>query len=416
MKYQLSSEIKNKHPEIKLDGSKSISNRLLILQKVSSTPFMIENLSTSDDSVLMQECLSSYEQSNYLNVQNAGTVTRFITAFLSTQEGSWTLDCAPPMKKRPIKILVEVLRQLGAKIDYLEQDGYLPLQITGSQLSSQTVRMKADVSSQYITALMMIAPLLKGGLSIELEGEIASKPYINITVRCMEQCGFDVSFQGQTISIQEGQNQPEEIIFNESDWSAAAFYYTMLSFSSHESITLSSLFPPDMSTQGDSIACSYFKHLGLQTKFLDNHIVKVSKSGQIMPRESFDFFDQPDLVPAFSLACAVHGFETQFTGVQNLVIKESNRLVAMQNELAKLDARFTPINQETWQLKSKLNKEKIPNTVIDTYHDHRIAMTFGTVGFLQPDLMINDPSVVTKSYTNFWEDMKSIGLLINQLI
>ena len=275
MKYKLSSEIKNKNPEILLDGSKSISNRLLILQQVSSSAFEIENLSTSDDSVLMQECLADYQSKSVLNVQNAGTVTRFITAFLCTQKGSWTLNCAEPMKKRPIKILVDVLRNLGADIEYLEQDGYLPLQITGTPLKSKTVEMQADVSSQYISALMMIAPLLEGGLEIELIGEIASKPYLNITKRCMEQCGFTVDFVGNTLKIKEGQQQAEAKIFNESDWSAAAFYYTLLSFSNHESITLSSLFTPEKSTQGDAIVSSYFKHLGVETEFLPNHKVKL---------------------------------------------------------------------------------------------------------------------------------------------
>jgi len=401
MNYKLSSEITSLNPEILLDGSKSISNRLLILQQVSSSSFEIDNLSTSDDSVLMQECLAQYQSTSTLNVQN-------------TQEGSWTLNCAEPMKKRPIKILVDVLRQLGAKIEYLEQDGYLPLQITGSKLTSNAVQMQADVSSQYISALMMIAPLLKGGLEINLIGEIASKPYLNITKKCMEQCGFKLDFIGNTLKIEEGQQQPEAIIFNESDWSAAAFYYTLLSFSGHESITLSSLFPPNESTQGDAIVSDYFTFLGVQTEFLPNHKVRLTSNKELVKKASFDFFDQPDMVPAFSLACAVKAYKTKFTGVQNLVIKESNRLVAMKNELAKLGATFKAINQESWELTSAIKPEKIATTAIDTYHDHRIAMTFGTLGFLQPNIIINDIGVVSKSYIQFWEDMQSIGLQINE--
>lgn len=416
MKYKLSSEITNKNPEIRLDGSKSISNRLLVLQQVSSSPFEIENLSTSDDSVLMQDCLANYQTTSTLNVQNAGTVTRFITAFLCTQDGSWTLNCAEPMKKRPIKILVDVLRNLGAEINYLEQDGYLPLQITGKQLKSAPVEMQADVSSQYISALMMVAPLLEDGLTINLIGEIASKPYLNITKKCMEQCGFSVDFIGNTLKIHEGQSTSQSTIFNESDWSAAAFYYTLLSFSDHESITLTSLFPLAESTQGDAIVSSYFNHLGIETEFLPNHQVRLTKTGNIKPKEAFDFFDQPDMVPAFSLACAVNGYETKFTGVQNLVIKESNRLVAMQNELKKLDSHFTAIDKESWQLSSILKQEKIADTKIDTYHDHRIAMTFGTLGFLQSGIIINDPGVVSKSYINFWKDLQNIGLKIDETI
>jgi len=414
MKYRLSTNQLSDSHHVVLDGSKSISNRLLILQQVSNHPFQISNLSNSDDSVLMQHCLSEFKKTNRLNVQNAGTVARFITAFLSTQHGEWTLACAEPMKKRPIKILVDVLESLGAEIKYLDQHGFLPLHIIGKTLESKPVKIDAAVSSQYISALMMIAPILENGLQIHLVGEVASRPYLEITMACMRSCGFSCSFENNIISVEPSQpNTPAHIIFNESDWSAAAFYYSLVAISNINSISLSHLLSPEKSNQGDSKVASYFDYLGVKTTVSDKTI-RIEKKGFTTPRASFDFYNEPDMVPAFALTSAALGYETELSGVQNLVIKESNRLVAMQTELKKLGATFQAIDKNTWEISGGIDHGLIQKTTIDTYHDHRIAMAFGSLAFVENGLTINNPEVVSKSYADYWNHMETLGLHIQE--
>lgn len=398
---------------IELDGSKSISNRLLVLQHISKKKFEIENLSTSDDTKLMQSFFEHFPQKNEFNVQNAGTVTRFVTAFLATQSGEWILNCAEPMKKRPIRILVDALKKLGGEFEYLEKDGYLPLKIFGGRLSGNQVTISADVSSQYISALMLIAPTFRNEFIIHLDGIIASKPYLEITQRLMQKCGYQVQFQDQEIHIFPTQyvESVPNIIFNESDWSAAAFYYSIVAMHPDAKIELEYLQHPEESAQGDAKAAEYFRHLGVFSKFEGEKVI-LSKSAEIKSKVQLDFLDQPDMVPAFATACAALGVEATFTGVRNLVIKESNRLEALKTELGKVGVNFQEITKDEWHLSGRIDAALIPKVSFNTYEDHRIAMCLGCLGFRYDGVTILDPHVVSKSYANFWEDMERLGLKI----
>ncbi|MBX2845670.1 MAG: 3-phosphoshikimate 1-carboxyvinyltransferase [Saprospiraceae bacterium] len=399
--------------QIQLDGSKSISNRLLMLSASAATPFQIENLGTSDDVALMQKFVHAFPDFESFHVHNAGTVTRFVTAFLANEPGTWELQCDPPMKKRPIKLLVDALREIGATIHYLEEDDYLPLKIEGQVLTGNYVSIPADISSQYISALMMIGPSMPNGITIHLEGEIASKPYIDITVKAMEQCGAKVTFEGQEIQVQPAELTAESV-FNESDWSAAAFYYALVALQPNSSMALSKLLPPAASTQGDAAVVDVFKPLGVQSKF-NGKTVELSQSIPAQSSVQFDFFDKPDMVPAVAVTCAALGIPATFTGVKNLVIKESNRLVAVQTELAKVDVHFFEVTKDEWKLEGQINASAITEVTFDTYEDHRIAMAFATLAAKYPQVNIHEPHVVSKSYPAYWDDLASIGFDIREM-
>ena len=415
MTYQLSPPKNAVNASVKISGSKSISNRLLILQAVSQQDFSITNLSNSDDTKLLTSFFDTCTELNEFNVQNAGTVARFLTAFLATQKGKWVLQCAEPMKKRPIKILVDALRKLGSEIVYLEKDGFLPLEIHGQRLEGRELEIDATVSSQYITALMMIGPVLPNGLTIHLKGEIASMPYLEITRNLMLSCGFNVVFSENSFIIQPEQHfiEGEQEIFNESDWSSAAFFYSIVAISRKAEITLSSLLKPEYSSQGDAQVAEVFQSLGVNSEFR-NQTVQLLKTSQPVQSIAINFYDKPDMVPAVAVACAVLGVELECNGVENLVIKESNRLKALQNELAKVDVQFTEIHPSKWRLKGKINQNKITSVTFETYEDHRIAMCFACLGFIFDGVTIREPEVVSKSYPDFWEDMKQLGLNIEQ--
>ena len=417
--YQISYKTEQKKEvAIALDGSKSISNRLLVLQHLSDKDFSIENLSTSDDTQLMQQFFEEFPTANSFNVQNAGTVTRFVTAVIANSDKqNFILNCAEPMKQRPIKILVDALRQLGADITYLEEDGFLPIQINGKKLEGNRVQINAGVSSQYISALMMIATKLPNGLTIELIGEIASKPYLEITQKLMQTVRFKVDFEDQEIKVSPRQTIDNQlnVVFNESDWSAAAFYYSIASVNPNFTINLSYLLPPNKSSQGDAEVAKVFEQLGVETKYLPNQTIQIKKKKEAKNKVSIDFIDQPDMVPAVAVACAALGVKGNFTGVKNLVIKESNRLKALQTELAKVDVEFKEIDANNWELNGIVDFDLLPEVEFDTYHDHRMAMCVTPLAFAgKSKVNIHNPSVVSKSYVNFWEDMKILGLSIDK--
>lgn len=405
--------------KIDLDGSKSISNRLLVLKELSKKETEIVNLSKSDDTVLMQQFFHEFQKREvedvfHFNVQNAGTVSRFVTAFLATQVGRFQLNCSDEMKRRPIQILVNALRDLGANIQYLEQDGFLPISIEGKKIQGGRIKMNAGVSSQYISALMMIAPHLKNGLKIQLIGDIASKPYLEITQSLMQKFGYQVDFQNQIILIDGEQNStlPLEIL-NESDWSAAAFYYTMCSINSDLAFQLSTLEHTSKSAQGDSKVAILFEKLGVKSSF-EKNCVHLKHSENIELNQEVDFFSIPDMVPAYVVACAFHGVSLKLTGVRNLAIKESNRLVALKNELAKVGVSLEKQNDDTWLLSGKVQMNDYENVRFKTYEDHRIAMSLACLSVKFDHVEIEHPQVVSKSYPNFWNDMKTIGLKIEE--
>lgn len=417
-KLSLSSNKQSTH-QLKLDGSKSISNRLLLLNEILNQNVKILNLSKSDDTVLMQKFIRAFQNKKQgeifqFDVQNAGTVSRFITAFLATQSGTFRLTCSEEMKRRPIQILVCALRKLGAHITYLEQDGFLPILIQGKTLTSSKIEIEAGVSSQYISALMMIAPKIEHGLTIQLIGEVASKPYLELTKKLMQNFGCQVKIDKQMIYIQNQKytNTPS-IIVNESDWSAAAFYYAICSMNAQQTIQLNTLEHPLKSAQGDSDAVNQFQSLAVSSSFENNRLT-IKQQGTIIHNQEVNFLSIPDMVPAYVIACAAQGVSRTLTGVRNLAIKESNRLMALQKELKQVGVSLKPIDADTWEQHGQIDETKLNQTIFKTYGDHRLAMAFACFGFKFTNVQIQNPEVVSKSYPNFWEDMKKIGLKIEE--
>jgi 3-phosphoshikimate 1-carboxyvinyltransferase len=327
---QLYNPIENIHLEIKLPASKSISNRALILDALAYSPYEIENLAICDDTTVLVEALDS--NSTSFDIGAAGTSMRFLTAFLSKTVGEWIITGSERMKQRPIKLLVDALNQLGARIEYIENEGFPPLRIFGSALMGGEIKLKGNVSSQYISALMMIAPNMQNGLKITLEGKIISKPYIQMTMRMMEEYGVDVDFTDNIISIEPQEYQPVPYKV-ESDWSAASYWYQILSLVNAGGIYLKGLF--ENSYQGDSKVAELYEQLGVKTSFLDGGAL-LSPTGNFTSKMEYDFTDQPDLTQTLAVTCCLKGIPFNFSGLESLKIKETDRIAALINELGKL--------------------------------------------------------------------------------
>ena len=401
MQIQSSSQIK---ATIQLPASKSISNRILILNALADSSYPVENLSDSDDTKVLFNALNS--SVNDFDIGAAGTSMRFLTAFLSQKEGNWTITGSERMKNRPIKILVDALRKLGAEIEYLEKEGFPPLKIRGKQLQGGNISLDGGVSSQYISALMMIAPYLKNGLQLHLEGEIISKPYIEMTIALMKKFGTDVVWNNHDIIIQP--QQYKAIPFQvESDWSAASYWYEIVALSEKAEIELIGLH--ENSTQGDAKGRELFSKLGVETLFSDNKVILKKKPIEINQAIlHYDFVNEPDLAQTFVVTCCLLNIPFRFTGLQSLKIKETDRMVALQNELKKLGYLLQTENNNTliW------NGEKIDfdkNPIISTYEDHRMAMAFAPACLKINRIEIQNPEVVTKSYPEYWNDLSLAG-------
>jgi 3-phosphoshikimate 1-carboxyvinyltransferase len=410
-------------PKIIITGSKSESNRLLLLQALYPE-LQIENISNSDDSEVMQKALKS--TSNLIDVSHAGTAMRFLTAFFATQEGrEVTITGSPRMKERPIQVLVEALNSLGADISYIETEGCPPLKIKGKSLLKDQVTLKANVSSQYISALMLIAPKLENGLELTLEGEITSVPYINMTLDLLNQIGVKTSFEGHIIKVSplKKLNVRQEILTVESDWSSASYFYSIVALSPvGTEITLSSY--KKNSLQGDSVLADIYTDFGVVTRFINNAITLTKQADCQIETINCQLQNAPDIAQTIAVTCFGLGVGCHLTGLHTLKIKETDRLVALKTELEKLGAEVT-ITENSLHLKPhKLfiaNLSSPPHeglgedigVAITTYHDHRMAMAFAPLG-LRTNLQIEDAMVVSKSYPTFWEDLKTIGFKITQ--
>lgn len=387
-----------------ITGSKSESNRLLLLKALYPT-IDIENVSNSDDSVLMQEALSS--DSDVIDIHHAGTAMRFLTAYFSIQEGrEVTLTGSSRMKERPIGILVDALRQLGADILYEENEGFPPLRIKGRKLKKSKVSLMANVSSQYISALLLIATKLENGLELTLDGKITSVPYIKMTLQLLNEIGVETSFVDNIITVKPyNSDLKKNLLTVESDWSSASYYFSIVALSDiGTEIKLSSY--KKNSLQGDSILSELYKEFGVETSFENNSVTlkKVQKVDNNKTLE-FDLRNAPDIAQTIAVTAFGLGLECKLTGLHTLKIKETDRLVALKTELEKFGAEVE-ITDDSLHLKSS-NIIK-SNVSIDTYNDHRMAMAFAPLG-LKTTLQINDAKVVSKSYPQFWEDLNSIG-------
>jgi 3-phosphoshikimate 1-carboxyvinyltransferase len=387
--------------QISLPASKSISNRALILDALSYSPYDIENLADCDDTNVLVSALDS--NSTTFDIGAAGTTMRFLTAFLSKTVGEWVITGSERMKQRPIKLLVDALNGLGARIEYLENDGYPPLKIVGSALVGGEIHLKGNVSSQYISALMMIAPCMLKGLKIVLEGKIISRPYINMTMQMMDEYGIDVDFLGNIIQIEPQEYQPIPYKV-ESDWSAASYWYEILSLVGKGGVFLKGL--GENSYQGDSKVADLFEQLGVKTTYMEDGVL-LSPNGELTTRMEYDFTDEPDLTQTFAVTCCLKGIPFKFSGLETLKIKETDRIAALINELAKLGyVVYEPAeSQLAWDGE---RCEPVSPISIATYHDHRMAMAFAPAALVTP-IIVENPQVVTKSYPGFWDDFEKLS-------
>ncbi|MEN8857846.1 MAG: 3-phosphoshikimate 1-carboxyvinyltransferase [Flavobacteriaceae bacterium] len=390
-----------------ISGSKSESNRLLILQQLLSR-ITISNLSDSDDTHHLQHALST--QDSEINIGHAGTAMRFLTAFFAAQKNRTViLSGSDRMHNRPIKILVDALKDLGAEISYVDKEGYPPLKIMGKELTENKVQINGNVSSQYISALLLIASSLPEGLTVELLGEITSIPYIKMTLSLLNQIGIETSFEGQTIQVKPHQNSKQQDLVVESDWSSASYFYSIIALSDIGSeIRLSSY--KKQSLQGDAVLADIYEYFGVSTTFDENSIIlkKVAKSKKELLQ--LDLNKAPDIAQTIAVTCFGLGVSCDLDGLHTLKIKETDRLEALKNELTKLGAIISVTNDSLYlEGSSKI----ISNVSIKTYNDHRMAMAFAPLAILMP-LNILDANVVTKSYRNFWEDLQQIGFQLNK--
>lgn len=392
--------------ELTLAGSKSISNRALIIRALCPSSFEIGRLANAKDTRLLDELLQSDHE--ILDAGAAGTTFRFLTAYLAMKEGTQVLTGSARMKERPIGVLVEALRQLGADIAYLEREGFPPLRIGSpkQQPGQRVLRISAGTSSQYISALLMIAPTLPEGLELVLEGRIVSRPYIEMTLALMGYFGVTHSWEGSTIRIAPQSYVPRSFTV-EADWSAASYYYAMAALSESAELTLHGVYKDSL--QGDSILPDMYELLGVYTQFLESGI-RLTKAGHGKAREfEWDFLRCPDLAQTLAVTCAALGIPGHFSGVETLRIKETDRIGALRDELAKVGVAVHPVSEsgkEEFHVAGLAHWDLPP--VFDTYEDHRMAMAFAPLALIHP-ICIADPGVVDKSYPDFWEDLKKLG-------
>ncbi len=409
---------KNKdiNAEINLTGSKSESNRALVISALSKGLVKVDNLSDAEDTVILNAILKQLEGRDsalqQVNVGHAGTAMRFLTAYLSTLDGRFLLTGSKRMTERPIKLLVDALKNLGADISYEGVEGYPPILISGGlKQSTNHVKIKGDVSSQYLSALLIIAPTLPLGLSLEIEGELTSKPYVDMTLKMLEETGIKHQWKGQTITIEPQQHTSSKLTV-EPDWSAASYWYSIVCLAADQAtITLPNL--KEASLQGDSRIQEIMQQLGVTTVRQGNAITldKTTLTGG--QQEILDLKDCPDLAQTIIVAAAAKGLNLAFTGLETLKIKETNRVKALQNELAKIGVALTEEN-EVYTLECQ--QLQFPQKVsIKTYDDHRMAMAFAPLSLVIPEVEIEDMDVVEKSYPDYWKDLEKAGFMVKEI-
>ena len=388
--------------EIAITGSKSESNRLLILQALFPK-IIIKNISNSDDSKITENALKSTD--SIIDIHHAGTAMRFLTAYFSTQPGrEIILTGSQRMQERPIKLLVNALKDLGAEISYDKKEGYPPLKIIGKKIIKSKVALQANISSQYISALMLIAPSLEDGLTIELTGQLTSVPYIKMTQTILDELGFETTFEKNKIQISSAKRIEPKTWTIESDWSSASYFYSILALSRQGNICLSSY--KKESNQGDSALSEIYKSLGVVTSF-NRGMINLTKVKEFNFTESINInlINTPDLAQTIAVSCLGLGIGCKLSGLHTLKIKETDRLRALKIEMEKLGAKVD-ITSDSLELypNAKLKKD----IAINTFNDHRMAMAFAPLALKAP-IIINDSEVVSKSYPAFWDDLKRIN-------
>ena len=397
------------HTTIQLPSSKSISNRALIINALGNGTHHPENLSDCDDTRVMIRALNDDKET--IDIMAAGTAMRFLTAYLSVTPGTRIITGTERMQQRPIQVLVNALRELGADIEYVANDGFPPLRITGRELRKDTISLPGNVSSQYISALLTIAPVLTNGLTIRLTGDIISRPYINLTLQLMNDFGVRAEWTDDHRLKVEPQAYHSTPFYVESDWSAASYWYQIVALSKEAEVTLPGLFKD--SYQGDSQVAGIFRSLGVETIYKDKTVI-LKKNGKSVERLDYDFINQPDLAQTFVVTCALLNIPFRFSGLQSLKIKETDRMAALITEMRKLGyiLHETDGSVLSWEGERCTTEE---HPAIDTYEDHRMAMAFAPTCLALPEILINNPQVVSKSYPRYWEDLRQAGFIIKEV-
>ncbi|WP_286760875.1 3-phosphoshikimate 1-carboxyvinyltransferase [Salegentibacter sp. UBA1130] len=406
MNLEISNTKKHLSGTIKVTGSKSESNRLLILQALYPN-LKISNLSNSDDTHYLRKALKSEDE--LVDIHHAGTAMRFLTAYFSSLEGrEVVLTGSKRMTERPVKLLVDALKQMGADISYENNDGYPPIRIKGKKLTANRVSLQANISSQYISALMLIAPSLPNGLEINLEGEITSSPYIKMTLEILQRAGIKGVFQGKTIKIEPTQDVEKQTLAVESDWSSASYYYSLAAISDSADLKLSTY--RKTSLQGDSCLAKIYKQFGVTTRFENDHIILEKRPGTKPKHIEENLQNSPDIAQTIAVTCLALNVSCHLTGLHTLKIKETDRLVALKTEIEKFGSQVKVTNNSL-ELLPKQNFSQ--NVSVGTYNDHRMAMAFAPLGLKIP-FEIEDAEVVSKSYPGFWEDFEKLGFKIEK--
>ena len=423
MIYKISKPTKNLKGSVALTASKSESNRILIIQALCKDKFEIKNLADAQDTQTLRTILQLTTHPEYsgsrlktsYDVGPAGTTMRFLTAYLSTLQRTITLTGSGRMHERPIRILVDALRQLGAKITYLEKEGFPPLSIEGNLLKGGEIEIEGNISSQYISALLLITPALFNGLIIKFKGAIVSRPYIDMTLKVMENFGIYGQWQENTISVSSQNYSLPEANYTytvEADWSAASYWYAMAALSDEVDLHITGL--RKNSLQGDAVIADLFSFFGVHTEYTADG-VRLSKRKFLTQHFGFDFSDCPDIAQTIAVVVSALKIPSMLTGLQTLKIKETNRIEALCNELGKISISAKEAMPDVLEIQEFQDTLISPPTPLLTYNDHRMAMALTPLVMKLGELKIENPEVVKKSYPNFWEDLKSVGFLIEEL-
>lgn len=393
--------------QLNITGSKSETNRLLLLKALFPN-ITLANTSNSDDSEVMQKALAGNDE--IVDIHHAGTAMRFLTAYFAVNEGrEVVMTGSSRMQERPIKILVETLAQLGVEISYLKEEGYPPIKIKGKKVTASKVNLAANVSSQYISALLLVASKLENGLELTLEGEITSIPYIKMTLALLKDLDIKTSFEGNVIKVYPKEAVETREMIVESDWSSASYFFSLVALADAAKITLSSY--KENSLQGDSELVSLYEKMGMKTTFENNKMTLEKVAGFNYQDVNFELNNTPDIAQTIVVTCLGLGIGCHLTGLHTLKIKETDRLEALRIELTKLGANISVTNDSLTLVPSQNINH---NVHIATYNDHRMAMAFAPLAVKVP-IIINDAEVVSKSYPDFWNDLKALNFQISEL-
>ncbi len=401
---------------VSLPASKSISNRALLISAISGGEFIPENLSDCDDTVVMIDALQRMPDT--IDIKAAGTAMRFLTAYLAATDGTHVITGTERMKQRPVGLLVDALRKLGADIEYLGEEGYPPLKITGRKLRADNMlEMPGNISSQFVSALLMIAPTLEKGLELKLTERLTSRPYIDLTLCMMKDYGAEAGWvSADMLKVAPKPYVPRPMTV-ESDWSAAGFWYEIMALTQdpHAEVRMEGLV--DGSRQGDAVARYLFSLLGVKTKFATaqqgvSTTVTLRSNGRTMPRLDYDFANQPDIAQPLAVSCCLAGVKFCFKGLSTLRIKETDRMEALKQEMCKLGYVLRAEGEDMLLWDGERCEADI-HPVINTYEDHRMAMSFAPVSLVLPEVSIAQPQVVSKSYPGFWDDLRKAGFTVS---